>query len=153
MEASDGIAPVFDDVNLVSHAGLVTVLGLAERAGLTELIEDASTLESVNVAVKVLTVIGGMLAGADSIDDLDVLRSGATARVFGDVRAPPTIGTFRRSFTHGHILQLRKVNRVLQRRLIGEVHRYQKQAAAFGYSGVRGLNALSSRSPDRTPRR
>lgn len=80
------------------------------------------------------------------------------------MRAPSTIGTFLRSFTHGHVLQLGKVNRVLLRRLIGgvpqlsgtpgglvlvdmddtirEVHGYQKQAAAFGYSGVRGLNAL-----------
>ncbi|MFT3796897.1 MAG: IS1380 family transposase [Microbacterium sp.] len=158
------MAPVFDDRNLVSHAGLVPVLELAEKAGLTELVEASSTLPAASVAIKVRTILGGMLAGADSIDDLGVLRSGATARVLGQVRAPSTIGTFLRSFTHGHVLQFGKVNRVLLRRLLGEVpalsgtegglvlvdmddtirevHGYQKQAAAFGYSGVRGLNAL-----------
>lgn len=164
MKASHGIAPVFDDCNLVSHAGLLPVLELAEKAGLTGLIEDASTLAVANVAIKVRTILSGMLAGADSIDDLDVLRSGATGRVLGEVRAPSTIGTFLRLFTHGHVLQLGKVGRVLLRRLLGEVpalsgtagglvmvdmddtirevHGYAKQAAAFGYSGVRGLNAL-----------
>jgi len=156
--------PVFDDRNLVSHAGLVPVLALAEKAGLTGLIEASSTMPSANVAVKARTVLAGMLAGADSIDGLDLLRAGGTARVAGAVRAPSTIGTFLRDFTHGHVLQFAKVNRILLRRLIGEVpalagtagglvlvdmddtirevHGYQKQAAAFGYSKVRGLNAL-----------
>ncbi|MFT4156381.1 MAG: transposase, partial [Microbacterium sp.] len=155
---------MFDDHNLVSHAGLVPVLELAEKAGLSGLVGECSTLPTANVGVKVRTILGGMLAGADSIDDLDVLRSGATGRVLGQVRAPSTIGTFLRQFTHGNVLQLGKVNRVLLRRLLGEfpglagtpgglvmvdmddtireVHGYRKQAAAFGYSGVRGLNAL-----------
>ncbi|MFT4051912.1 MAG: IS1380 family transposase, partial [Microbacterium sp.] len=101
MKASHGIVPVFDDRNLVSHAGLVPVLELAEKAGLSGLIEESSTLPAVNAAIKVRTILGGMLAGADSIDDLDVLRSGATGSVIGEVRAPSTIGTFLRSFTHG----------------------------------------------------
>lgn len=148
----------------MSHAGLVPVLQLAERAGLSELIGDCSTLPVAHVTAKARTVLAGMLAGADSIDDLDLLRAGGTERVIGSVRAPSTIGTFLRTFTHGHVLQLGKVNRLLLARLIGEVpaltgttdglvfvdmddtirevHGYQKQAAAFGYSGVRGLNAL-----------
>ena len=164
MQASHGLAPVFDDRNLVSHAGLAPVLALAERAGLSKLIVDSSSLPIANVAVKARTVLAGMLAGADSIDDLDVLRAGGTGRVIGAVRAPSTIGTFLRAFRHGHVLQLGKVNRLLLRRLIAgvpalmgtpgglvmvdmddtirEVHGYQKQAAAYGYSGVRGLNAL-----------
>ena len=164
MKASHGLVPVFDDCNLVSHAGLVPVLGLAEKAGLSELVEGSLTLPAASVAVKARTVLAGMLAGADSIDDLDVLGAGSTARVVGAVRAPSTVGTFLRSFTHGHALQLARVNRELLRRLIGEVpalvgtpgglvmvdmddtirevHGYAKQAAAFGYSGIRGLNAL-----------
>ena len=164
MQSSHGLLPVFDDRNLVSHAGLVPVLQLAERAGLSELIEDCSSLPVANVVAKARTVVAGMLAGADSIDDLDVLRAGGTGRVVGPVRAPSTIGTFLRTFTHGHALQLGKVNRLLLARLIEavpaltgtagglvmvdmddtirEVHGYQKQAAAYGYSGVRGLNAL-----------
>lgn len=164
MKASHGLIPVFDDRNLVSHAGLAPVLELAEKVGLSELVAVSLTLPAANVAVKARTVLAGMLAGADSIDDLDVLRAGGTARVVGAVRAPSTAGTFLRQFTHGHALQLGKVNRVLLRRLIGEipalagtggglvmvdmddtireVHGYAKQAAAFGYSKVRGLNAL-----------
>lgn len=164
MKASHGLAPVFDDHNLVSHAGLAPVLELAERAGLSEFVATSLTASAANVAVKARTVLAGMLAGADSIDDLDLLRAGGTARVVGAVRAPSTIGTFLRQFAYGHVLQLGKVNRVLLRRLIGdlpalagtdgglvmvdmddtirEVHGYGKQAAAFGYSGVRGLNAL-----------
>jgi hypothetical protein len=164
VQASHGLQPVFDDRNLVSHAGLAPVLQLAERAGLSELIGSCSSLPVANVALKARTVLAGMLAGADSIDDLNLLRAGGTARVIGAVRAPSTIGTFLRRFAHGHVLQLGKVNRLLLRRLIAEapaltgapgglvmvdmddtireVHGYAKQAAAYGYSGVRGLNAL-----------
>jgi len=163
VKASHGVVPVFDDPNLVSAAGLVPVLELAESAGLSEAIGQAVTLPVANVGVKVRTVVAGMLAGADSIDDLDVLRAGGTARVLGAVRAPSTIGTFLRSFTHGHVLQLHAASRRLLVGLaakvpamvggddlvfvdvddtIRQVHGYQKQGAGFGYSGVRGLNAL-----------
>ncbi len=51
-----------------------------------------------------------MLAGADSIDDLDLLRHGGMGRLFGGVRAPSTLGTYLRSFTHGHVQQLDAVS-------------------------------------------
>ena len=53
--------------------------------------------------------------GADSIDDLDLLRHGAMPVLFGGVRAPSTLGSFLRSFTWGNVLQLGKVNRLLLR--------------------------------------
>jgi len=56
-----------------------------------------------NSDAKVATVIMGMLAGADSIDDLGVLRAGATGRLLGAAKAPSTIGTWLRSFTYGHL--------------------------------------------------
>lgn len=163
MKACHGIVPVFDEPNLVSAAGLVPVLELAEAAGLSGAVESVVTLPVANLAAKVRTVVAGMLAGADSIDDLDVLRAGGTARVVRGVRAPSTIGTFLRSFTHGHVLQLHKTSRRVLAGLaarvpqlvgadglvfvdvddtIGEVHGYAKQGAGFGYTGVRGLNAL-----------
>lgn len=163
MKACHGLVPVFDDPNLVSAAGLVPVLELAEQAGLSRLISQSSSLPVANVVAKVRTVVAGMLAGADSIEDLDVLRAGATARVLGGVRAPSTIGTFLRSFSHGHVLQLHAASRQLLAGLaakvpgvvggdelvfvdvddtIRQVHGYAKQGAGFGYSGVRGLNAL-----------
>src|SRR5215469_16298798 len=67
----------------------------------------------VNAQVKVSCLVAGMVAGAGSIDDLDVLRHGALPALFGGVRAPSTLGSFRRSFTWGNVLQLGKVNRLL----------------------------------------
>ncbi|MEU5539258.1 IS1380 family transposase, partial [Streptomyces sp. NPDC020362] len=55
--------------------------------------------------VKALSIVGGMAAGADSIDDLDVLRHGGLSRLPGGVRAPSTPGSFLRAFTWGHVRQ------------------------------------------------
>lgn len=163
MRVSHVLTPVFDEANLVSAAGLVPVLELAEQCGLSELLREHLTIPSPNRAVKARTVIAGMLAGTDDIDGLDVLRSGGMKRVVAGVRAPSTVGTFLRKATHGHVLQLGAVNRALLEGLachvpsltgssslvlvdlddtIRQVHGYRKQAAAYGYSGVRGLNAL-----------
>ena len=49
--------------------------------------------------------------GADSIDDLDLLRSGGMKKMFGHVYAPSTIGTLLREFTFGHNRQLESVLR------------------------------------------
>src|SRR3546814_9567280 len=67
---------VFDDPNLVSTAGLVPAMLLAESAGLHDLLDAKLTVNSPNATVKATSVIAGMLTGADSIDDLDVLRHG-----------------------------------------------------------------------------
>ena len=110
--------PVFDDEHLVSCAGVVPLMGLAEQAGLSELIGQrvwfkTSKVKSagVNPAGKLTSIIAGMAAGADSIDDLDVIRSGGMPRLFGGVYAPATLGQFLREFTHGHTLQLASVLR------------------------------------------
>src|SRR5215213_5687115 len=156
---------MFDDPNLVSAAGLVPVLRLAESAGFYELLAAGLTVDSPNAVAKTAGVVGGMLTGADSIDDLDLLRHGGMPRLFGAVRAPSTLGTFLRSFTHGHVQQLDaaggRLLAGLAARVPGlvagadtadaiayvdvddtmrQVHGYAKQAAAYGYSGVRGLN-------------
>jgi hypothetical protein len=47
-----------------------------------------------------------MVAGADSIEDMDLLRHGAMSRLASDARAPSTLGTFLRAFTFGHVRQL-----------------------------------------------
>lgn len=163
MQPSHRIRPVFDDPNLVSTAGLVPALRLAESAGLYDLL-DGLSVPSPNAAAKTAAVVAGMLAGADSIDDLDLLRHGGMNRLFDGVRAPSTLGTFLRSFTHGHVQQLDKAGGGLLAGLadrvpgllaggevdgiafvdvddtVREVHGYAKQGAAFGYSKVRGLN-------------
>jgi hypothetical protein len=158
---------VFDEANLVSCAGLAPVLALAECAGLSQLLAERLTVASPNAALKVTALVAGMVAGADSIDDMDLLRHGAMDRLFAGVRAPSTLGTFLRSFTFGHVRQLDAVAARLLARLaapvggrtpllpgadqvayvdiddtVRETHGYAKQGAGFGYSGVNGLNAL-----------
>ena len=167
MKASHKVQPVFDDPNLVGCAGLVPALRLAESAGLHDLLGEHLGVASPNPVAKSAGVVAGMLAGADSIDDLGVLRHGGMANLFGGVRAPSTYGTFLRSFTHGHVKQLDAVGSRLLAGLTGrvpgllaggtdpggiafvdlddtvrEVHGYAKQAAAYGYSKVFGLNAM-----------
>ena len=155
----------FDDPNLVSCAGLVPVWELAQRAGLDELVTEHVRLPGpagACAAGKVGSVVAGMLAGADSIEDLRLLRHGALPRLLPGSRAPSTLGTFLRSFTFGHVRQLDAVARRLLIALsarapllsAGEVvyvdvddtvrqtYGYAKQGAGRGYTGVKGLNAL-----------
>jgi Transposase DDE domain group 1 len=165
----------FDDPNLVSRAGLVPVMALAQRAGLAALTAQHVGIAhrcGVNAQLKVPCLVGGMIGGADSIDDLGLLRHGAMPALFGGVRAPSTLGSFLRAFTWGNVLQLQKVHRQflaeLARRaplLPGRdvlafvdidatqkrVYGHHKQGAAFGHTKiqgksllVRGLNALAA---------
>jgi hypothetical protein len=150
----------FDDPNLVSSAGLVPVLALARRCGLHETARAALTVPNPNAAIK---VAAGMVAGADSIEDLDRLRHGGMSRLFTGIRAPSTLGTFLRSFTFGHVRQLDKVATQLLVNLSGHTpllrdagriclvdaddtvkptYGYAKQGASYGYTHVKGLNAL-----------
>jgi hypothetical protein len=166
---------LFDDPNLVSRAGLVPLMALAQGCGLADLTAGhvrTGLPAGVNADLKVACLVAGMAAGADSIDDMDVLRHGAMPVLFGGVRAPSTLGSFLRSFTWGNARQLEKVHREFlaqlacrtpllpgkdvlafvdidsqQKRVFG----YQKQGAAFGFtkiSGksllVRGLNVLAA---------
>lgn len=159
-------AAVFDDPNLVSCAGLVPVMALADQCGLAQLSEEhlsVPTDKGANAGGKVNALIAGMIAGADSIDDMALLRHGAMATVFDRPYAPSTLGSFLREFRFGHVRQLDAV----ATRLLGglcehtpvlagldgpvlvdiddtiiEVHGHTKQGSGYGYSGVRGLNAL-----------
>jgi hypothetical protein len=107
--ARRGISARFDDPNLVSCAGLVPILALAERCGLATLLSEHVTITAkggANAATKILAVVAGMVCGADSISDLDLLRHGGMARLFDGIRAPSTLGSFLRLFTFGHVRQL-----------------------------------------------
>ena len=99
-------AAQFDDPNLVSSAGLLPSLALADAAGLRELADQhlsVPTDKGANAGVKVASLIAGMAAGADSIDDMGLLRHDGMSRVF--THAPSTLGSFLRSFAFGHIRQ------------------------------------------------
>ena len=165
----------FDDPNLVSHAGLVPVMALAQRAGLGELAAEHVRPGGecgVNAHLKVPCLVAGMAAGADSIEDMGLLRHGAMDALFGGVRAPSTLGSHLRCYTWGNVAQLEKAGREflaelarqapllpgaetlafididsMQKRVFG----HAKQGARFGHTKiqgksllVRGLNALAA---------
>jgi len=176
MRASHELSRVgvsFDDPNLVSHAGLLQAASLWQRLGMPGVVRRGLRLPGsigANSDAKVATVIMGMLAGADSIDDLGVLRAGATGRLLGAAKAPSTVGTWLRSFTYGHVRQLDAIARQLllvcwaagagPHRLdellyldldstIVETHGLAKRGAFFGYTGVRGHHPLVARVSER----
>ena len=111
------IHATFDDPNLVSRAGLVPVMALAERAGLADLAGEHMRIGhrcGVNPQVKVPGIVARMTGGADSVDDLDLLRHGGWARWLAGAGAVHA-GSFLRSFTRGNVLQLGKANRLCWR--------------------------------------
>ena len=66
--------------------------------------------QGANPGLKVPALVAGMVAGADSINDMDLLRRGGMGRLFSGVRAPSTLGIFLRAFTVGHVRQLDAVD-------------------------------------------
>ncbi len=99
--APSAVSAGFDDPNLVSCAGLEPAMALAASCGLAELVADKLSVPSPNARLKVPALVAGMVAGADSIDDMDLLRHGGMRRVFDVVPAPSTLGTFVRAFMRG----------------------------------------------------
>jgi hypothetical protein len=55
----------------------------------------------VNAQMKVPCLVAGIIGGADSIDDMDLLRHGAMDVLFGGIRAPSTLGSHLRCYTWG----------------------------------------------------
>ena len=116
-----------------------------------------------------MSLVAGMAAGADSLDDMDLLRHGGMRSLFDRVYAPSTLGSHLRECTHGHVKQLAAVaTRFLTNlgaqtpmlpttpadgtgrdMLLGdvddtviEVFSPNKHGAGIGYNKTRGLNAL-----------
>jgi hypothetical protein len=168
--AAVAVDVAFDDPNLIADAGLVPVIALAEQIGLPELVAEhvaitgAANGAGANPAAKVMSLLAGMVAGADSIEDMDRLRHTGNGVVFDQIRAPSTLGTFLRALTHGHVQQL---NAVLRQSLIAlaerapllpgaeevvfvdldsthrQVYGYAKQGAAVGrLTGKKTLHPL-----------
>jgi hypothetical protein len=61
-----------------------------------------------------------MAAGADSVDDMGLLRHGAMSVLFGGVRAPSRLGSHLRSYTWGNVSQLEKAGREFLIALAGQ---------------------------------
>ena len=152
---------MFDDDHAVADAGLGLVGVLSEKLGLEVIAEELIDLHPFP-GRRVATLVHAMVAGADCIDDADVLRAGSTAEVLSHkVMAPSTLGTFLRCFSFGHVRQLDKVSEEMIARAwflgagpgdepmtidmdstICPVHGDHKQGAAFGYTHVLGYNPL-----------
>ena len=161
---------MFDDDHLVSCAGLVPVMTLAAQTGLSRLLAEKVHIAepriksgAANPSPKLATLIAGMCAGADCIDDIDVVRSGGMATLFDGVYAPSTVGTLLREFTFGHARQLESVLREHLVALCGRVdllpgadqtafididsllrpvYGHAKQGASYGHSKVAGKQVL-----------
>jgi hypothetical protein len=162
----DQVEIAFDDERAVASAGLLLPATLAERLGIEQgsdaLIDLGDRPGAANPGRKLLTVVHALVAGADCIDDVEVLRAGSTGSVLGHrVMAASTVGTFLRSFTFGHVRQLDKVTGELLARAwaagagpgdgpltvdvdstICEVHGYHKQGACYGYTHRLGYHPL-----------
>ena len=160
------MSATFDDTTLVSAAGLIPAMALAVKTGLGGLADEHLHLPGyfgANAGLKVTALVAGMVAGADSIDDMALLRHGGMKSLFVGMCAPSTLGSFLPTFTFGHVRQLDAtawrwlINLAAATPIltgineyalvdiddtIKEVHDYKKQGCGFGYSGVRGLNAL-----------
>lgn len=154
----------------MSHAGLIPLLALAEQAGLSRLLDEHVRFGcervrsgAANATPKLVSIIAGMAAGADSIDDLDVIRAGGMKQVFDRVYASATMGILLREFTHGHTRQLSAVLRrhlialaeqtpvldgIAQRCLIDidsllrPVYGHAKQGASYGHTKIAGKPIL-----------
>lgn len=141
-------------------------MALAERVGLISSVDErlsVPTDKGSNAGAKVSALVAGMVAGADSIEDMNVLRHAGMGRLFTGLYAPSTLGSFLRSFAFGHVRQLDAVAARFVANLaahtpllpdaaqiayldvddtIRATYGYAKQGAGYGYSGVKGLNAL-----------
>ena len=155
----------FDDANLVASAGLVPVMALAHKAGLHALVDEHVTVPDSAGAyadVKIASLVAGMVVGADSIQDMDLVRHGAMDKIFTESRAPTTLGTHLRAYTFGHVRQLDAVASRFLVNLTKQVpglldgadqvayldvddtvratYGYAKQGSGYGYNKVKGLN-------------
>jgi hypothetical protein len=139
---------------------------LAERLGIeqvtNQLVDLGDRPGAAHPGRKLLTLVHALVAGGDCIDDVELLRSGATDSVLGhQVMAPSTVGTFLRAFTFGHVRQLDKVTGELLTRAwaagagsgdgplvvdvdstICEVHGDHEQGACYGYTHRLGYHPL-----------
>jgi hypothetical protein len=163
----------FDEQRLVSDAGLLLTASLADRLGIEETVNESVWLDprAPGAALpgrKVMSLVHGMVAGADSIDDMNLLRAGSTGLILGHrVMAPSTLGTFLRAFTFGHVRQLDRVLDVTVGRawqagagpgdsplvidldsFIGEVYGYEKQGAGYGYTRKLGYHPIIAARSD-----
>jgi hypothetical protein len=166
LHAADKTDAAFDDANLVSDAGLVPIMRLAQRCELTGLVAEHVHVDhpcGANAPFKIGSMVAGMATGADSINDLDVIRHGGMDRLFGGIRAPSTLGSFLRAMRWGNVRQVEAVHRAMLARLARHtpllpgadllvyldvdssqkrIYGPAKQGAGFGHTKIQGKSVL-----------
>jgi len=155
----DGVEIAFDDEALVADAGLVLPGTLCERLGAHQVLEDRVRRpgDRRGAGARALSGVSGMWAGADSIDDIERLRSGASGAVLGLApRAATTVGNWLRGMGFGQVRQLDAACGELWRRAwdagarpqrlvidldsaITPFHRKAKAGARYGHTRSAGL--------------
>lgn len=167
----DRLEIVFDDERLIADAGLVLPALLCERLGAERVVDAAVSRDgapAIGAAAgsKALSVCFAMLAGADSIDDCDRLRAGATEAVLPVApRAATTLGNWLRGFSFGQVRQLDAAAGELLARAwragarperllidldssISEVHGHRKRGAEYGHTRTLGYHPLFASSAE-----
>ncbi len=165
MRVCHNVSVDFDDPNLVSAAGLVPVMALAEKAGLYDLVTEHVRVPGsagANAAVKVASLLAGMATGQSSIADMDLVRHGGLGKLFTGSRGPDHVGhspagvrlRSRPSAGRGRLRLLVNLAGQVPALLGGAgqvayvdiddtiraTHGYAKQGVGYGYSKVKGLN-------------
>jgi hypothetical protein len=168
----DQVDAAFDDERAVANAGLLLPATLVARLGLEQAADQLINLGERPGAArpgrKILTVVHSLVAGGDCIDDVEMLRAGASASVLGHrVMAASTVGTFLPAFTFGHVRQLDRLAETALTRAwqagagpgdgpltvdadstICEVYGHHKQGAAYGYTRRLGYHPLLATRAD-----
>lgn len=168
----DRVDAAFDDERAVANAGLLLPATLVARLGLEQaadqLIDLGGRPGAARPGRKILTVVHSLVTGGDCIDDVEMLRAGASASVLGHrVMAASTVGTFLRAFTFGHVRQLDRLTESALTRAwqagagpgdgpltvdadstICEVYGHHKQGAAYGYTRRLGYHPLLATRAD-----
>ena len=162
----DALEIAFDDERVVADAGLVLPATLCDRLGARGLIDglvDRPSDPSIGAGAgaKALSVAFAMLAGADSIDDIDRLRAGSAGAVLGlRPRAATTAGNWLRGLGFGQVRQLDAACAELLARAWGagarperlvidldssitQVHGHKKRGARYGTPGCSDITRSS----------
>jgi Transposase DDE domain group 1 len=165
----DALEIAFDDERVVADAGLILPATLCDRLGAKALIDGLISRGSdpaigASAGAKALSVAFAMLAGADSIDDIDRLRAGSARAVLGvRPRAATTVGNWLRGLGFGQVRQLDAAAGELLARAWGagarparlvidldssitEVHGKAKRGARYGHTRVLGYHPLLATS-------
>jgi hypothetical protein len=171
-QSPDRLVMALDDDHAVANAGLVLPATLTRRLGIEAVVDQMVDLGDRPGAYrpgrKVLTLVHALVAGADAIDDVDMLGTGSTAAVLGHrVMAPSTLGTLLRCSPSGMSASWIGWPRPCPARAwaaeagpgtgplridvdstVCEVHGDAKQGAAFGYTRQLGYHSLLASRAD-----